>query len=80
VYERHYTSVVVVAYTLLMAGIIFFLAIPVKVQIFLLLVSAAVFVLIMRPTAQPEYLGTGASPEGIARPRPKLSSEKPSSH
>jgi len=77
-FTEHYGTIVVTAYTLVIAMVIFFLAIPWKVQLLLLVVSVAVFILIMRTGAPNEPpLGTGATSEGIVRPRPKLGSEKP---
>lgn len=66
---EHYTPIVITIYTLLLAVVIFFLAIPLKVQLVLLIVAVAAFLLILRPVAAPHEppMGGHASSEGIAR-------------
>jgi membrane protein implicated in regulation of membrane protease activity len=74
---EHYRPIVVLIYTLLMAVIIFFLAIPLKVQLILLVISVAVFIFVMRPVAVHEPPMGG--PEGVAR-HTGSSSESARSH
>jgi hypothetical protein len=75
--SKHYAAIVVASYSLLMAMVIFFMAIPLSVQLLLLVVSTAVFAVAMGPE-QPDDppMGTSEDLEGIERPRP--ASEPPS--
>jgi hypothetical protein len=81
VFTEHYGVIVVTAYTVLMAMVIFFMAIPVSVRIPLLVISAAAFALIMRPAKPPEPpMGTSTDLEGLSRPRPGLDSTNRHTH
>lgn len=81
VFTGHYGAIVVTAYTLLMAMVIFFMAIPVSLRILLLVISAAAFALIMRPVKPQEPpMGIGSDLEGVSRPRPRLDSPHRHTH
>ncbi len=70
--QRHYEVLTLAGYLALMAGIIFFMAMPRILQIGLLVVSAVFFLPMLRSrasTSEPPC-GGDLSGEGIARPRP----------
>jgi len=81
VFTEHYGAIVVTAYTLLMAMVIFLMTIPMSVRILLLVISAATFALIMRPAKPPDPpMGTSSDLEGVRRPRPVLDSPNRHTH
>ena len=69
IFVDFYGPIVIVVYTLLTAMVVFFMALPMSVKVSCLVVSAAVYALVMSP-AEPHDapMGTGAESEGIARP------------
>jgi hypothetical protein len=74
IFAEHYGAIVVTSYTLLMAMVIFFMAMPLSAQITLLIISTVGFVVMMRPTPQDQPMGAAVEVEGVARPRPGLDS------
>jgi hypothetical protein len=80
-FTEHYGAIVVTAYTLLMAMVISFMAIPASVRILLLVISAVAMAVIMRPAKPQEPpMGTSSDLEGIRRPRPELDSPHRHTH
>lgn len=75
----HYAAAVILAYSLILAIVLFVLAIPVGVKIVLLVIAVAGFGAIIR-AAQSRDVPMGSSPDAdsIVRPRPGVHS--PSGH
>lgn len=67
----HYAAVVIVAYSLILAIVLFVLAIPMHVKIILLVIAIAGFAAIIR-SARSRDVPMGSSPdvESMVRPRP----------
>jgi hypothetical protein len=74
-FTEHYGAIVVASYTLLMAMVIFVLAMPLSLKIALLVISVAVFGVTMR-SAKPHEPPMGAAEEvvGVKRPPSGLDS------
>jgi hypothetical protein len=68
-FTDHYGAIVVTSYALLMAMVIFFMAIPLSVQLLLLVISTAAFAVTIRPGERYDpNLVTGSDLDGITRP------------
>ena len=67
-FTEHYGAIVVTSYMLVMAMVIFFMTIPLSVQLLLLIVSAAGFAVTIRPADPPEPVAAGSNLDGVIRP------------